>query len=257
MNFYKNWIAYWTIVKSGLCRVFRLWPQTLVPPVITSFLYFSIFGHVIGSRVGEMEGFTYAAFIAPGLIMMQVIMSAYSGTVSTFFMAKFHRDIEELLVSPMSNFSILLAYASIGVFRGVLTGILVTGVAMCFTEIYFYSFATILLISIVSSAIFSLAGLINAVYARNFDDISIIPNFVLTPLTYFGGVFYSVNALPEKWRFISYINPIYYIIHAFRYGFLGAHYTHLGLSIGLISIFLVGLFLIAWAIFKSGAGLRS
>ena len=257
MNFYKNWVAYWTIIRAGLWRVLRLWPQTLVPPIITSFLYFSIFGHVIGSRVGTMEGFSYAAFIAPGLIMMQVIMSAYSGTVSTFFMAKFHRDIEELLVSPMSNFSILLAYASIGVFRGVITGILVMCVAMSFTDIYFYSPGAILLISVVSSAIFSLAGLINAVYARNFDDISIIPNFVLTPLTYFGGVFYSINALPETWRFVSYVNPIYYIIHAFRYGFLGIHYTHLGLSIGLICVFLAGLFTIAWMIFRSGAGLRS
>ncbi|MCH9643766.1 MAG: ABC transporter permease [Gammaproteobacteria bacterium] len=244
-------------MKYGIARVIRLWPQTLIPPIITSFLYFSIFGHVIGHRVGSMEGYNYITFIAPGLIMMQIVMASFTGTVTTFFSAKFNKDIEELLVSPATNFTIMMGYVSVGVMRGLLTGLCVLGVSFVFGAIHFHSAVTIVFITLLSSSVFAFAGLINAVYARKFDDIAIIPNFILTPLVYFGGVFYSAQMLPKAWRIATYIDPIYYIIHAFRYGFLGIHYQHIATSLIVILAMLVILSLICWYIFKIGAGLRS
>ncbi len=249
-------VALYTIVRSEICRVFRLWRQTLLPSAITTVLYFVIFGHVIGRRVGEMEGYQYIQFIAPGLIMMQVITSAYSGAVSSFFHAKFQRSIEELLVSPMTNMLILLGYMSGGLLRGILVGVIVTGIALFFTHLHVYSFMIIILSTILSCCIFSIAGIINAVFAKTFDDISIIPTFVLTPLTYLGGVFYSVNLLPSFWKSVSYANPVLYIVNTFRYGFLKLTDSHLIASFGLMLLVFVVLFLWASRIFQKGAGLR-
>ena len=249
-------IAVFTIVRQEMYRVFRLWRQTLLPSAITTVLYFVIFGHVIGDRIGSMQGYSYIQFIAPGLIMMQVITSAYSGAVSSFFHAKFDRSIEEMLVSPMDNVLILLGYISGGMLRGVLSGIIVTGIALFFTHLSLHSIVTIIASTLLSCAIFAVAGVINAVFSKTFDDISIIPTFVLTPLTYFGGVFYSISLLSTFWRMLSYANPILYIVNTFRYGFLKLADSHVLLSFGLMVCVLIALFFWALWIFQKGNVLR-
>lgn len=256
MQFKKNGIAYRTIIVAELKRILRIWPQTLLPPAITSILYFIIFGRVIGTRVGFMGGYQYAQFIAPGLIMMNIITSSYANTVSAFFGAKFQRHIEEILVSPASNVSILLGFMSSGIIRGIIVGIIVSVIALFFTNLHIYSLITVVVTAFLASGIFSLAGLINAIYAKSFDDISIIPNFVLTPLTYLGGVFYSINLLPLIWQYLSYLNPVSYIVDNFRYGFLGIPDSRLTLSYFLMLVFVVILFMITYLLVKKGVGLR-
>lgn len=250
------YIAYCTILRKELYRSFRLWPQTLLPSAITSILYFVIFGHVIGGKIGQMSGISYAAFIAPGLIMMQMITSAYNGAASSFFGAKFQRHIEELLVSPMTDFIILLGYMSGGMARGIVIGMIVAIVAFFFTHLPVYSLTMIVFVALISTAISSLGGVINAVFAKKFDDIAIVPTFILTPLTYFGGVFYSINLLPPLWQKLSLMNPIFYIVMLFRYGFLGIHDAHLWLAIVLMSLIAIALLAFALVIFRTGAGLR-
>lgn len=256
MKFSEKSIAFYTIARIEMFRVIRLWAQTLLPAAITTILYYVIFGNIIGRRVGLMQGHSYIQFIAPGLVMMQIIMSAYGGSVSSFFMAKFHRNIEEMLVSPMSNILILLGYMAGGVLRAILVGLITSAITLFFTHLHVYSIILILLSALLAACIFSLAGLINAVYAKTFDDISIIPNFVLTPLTYLGGVFYSVSLLPEFWQKVSYINPIVYIISTFRYGFLHMADSHI-LRSYIFMIFL-SILLFFWAIllFKKATNLR-
>jgi ABC-2 type transport system permease protein len=250
-------IAFYTLIMKEGKRTFRIWSQTLLPPAITTALYFVIFGHIIGSRVGEMGGYPYIQFIAPGLIMMSIITSSYASAVSSFFSAKFQRNIEELLVSPTPDWVILLGFSFGGMLRGVLVGIIVAAIALLFTHLQIYSYLDIIAVCFLSSAIFSLGGIINAVYAKSFDDISIIPSFVLTPLTYLGGVFYSIHLLPPVWHFLSLVNPIVYIIGNFRYGFLGISESHHIGSFAFMILFMVALYLLALYLLKRGKGLRS
>jgi ABC-2 type transport system permease protein len=256
MNLRLNWVAFKTLVTKEFIRVIRIWVQTIVPPAITMTLYFIIFGSLIGRRVGSMDGYDYMQYIAPGLIMMAVITNSYSNVVSSFFGAKFARHIEEMLVAPMSNAAIILGHVAGGVIRGLLVGAMVTVVALGFTRLEvqhpLITFSMVLL----SSIIFSLAGFINAVFARKFDDISIIPTFVLTPLTYLGGVFYSISLLPEVWQKVSLFNPILYMVNAFRYGILGTSDIEIGHAYLIVALFVIGLFSVSMILLNRGIGMR-
>jgi ABC-2 type transport system permease protein len=253
----EQWIAFTTIFRKEIKRFTRIWVQTLLPPVITMALYFVIFGKLIGSRIGDMGGFSYIQFVAPGLIMMAVLTNAYANVVSSFFSAKFQRSIEEVLVSPTPNYIILLGYTMGGVARGLCVGILVTLMSLIFTHLHIHSWLITLTIVLLTSMLFSLAGFINAVYANTFDDVSIVPTFILTPLTYFGGVFYSISLLPEIWQHVSRLNPILHMVNAFRYGILGVSDINfvnaiLGLLLGVVILFMVSLHLL-----KTGKRLRA
>jgi ABC-2 type transport system permease protein len=257
MEFSQQWIAFTTILRKEIKRFSRIWVQTLLPPVITMALYFVIFGKLIGSRIGDMGGFSYIQFVAPGLIMMAVLTNSYSNVVSSFFSAKFQRSIEEVLVSPTPNYVILLGYTMGGVARGLCVGFLVTLMSLIFTHLHIHSWLITITIVFLTSMLFSLAGFINAVYANTFDDVSIVPTFILTPLTYFGGVFYSITMLPEIWQHVSRLNPILHMVNAFRYGILGVSDINimnaiLGLSIGVIVLFAISLHLL-----KTGKRLRA
>lgn len=221
MSFNEQWIAFLTIVRKEVRRFLRIWMQTLLPPAITMTLYFVIFGTLIGSRIGEMGGFSYIQFVVPGLVMMAVVTNSYANVVSSFFGAKFQRFIEEILVSPMSNSIILWGYVIGGVARGLLVGLTVTLLSLFFTELHIHNIWVTIAIVTLTSVFFSLAGFVNAVFANNFDDVSIVPVFVLTPLTYLGGVFYSVDMLSDFWANVSHLNPMLYIVNAFRFGILG------------------------------------
>ena len=239
MNVNELKIAYWTIVTKEVRRFMRIWQQTLLPPAITIALYFVIFGTLIGPRIGEMSGFSYMEFVVPGLIMMSVITNSYGNVVSSFYGSKFQRNVEELLVSPVPNVIILLGYVTGGVARGIAVGLIVTVLSLFFTELKIYSLATTVSIVLLTAVLFSLAGFINAVFAGSFDDISIIPTFVLTPLTYLGGVFYSISMLPEFWQGISQLNPILYMVNAFRYGLLGISDIDLVWAFGIVVVFCI------------------
>ncbi len=257
MELQEQWIAFATILRKEIKRFTRIWVQTLLPPVITMALYFVIFGKLIGSRIGDMGGFSYIQFVAPGLIMMAVLTNAYSNVVSSFFSAKFQRSIEEVLVSPTPNYIILLGYTMGGVARGLCVGILVTLMSLVFTHLHIHSWFITLTIVLLTSMLFSLAGFINAVYANTFDDVSIVPTFILTPLTYLGGVFYSITMLPEIWQHISRLNPILHMVNAFRYGILGISDINfvnaiLGLMLGVVVLFIISLHLL-----KTGKRLRA
>lgn len=251
MNLKNQWVAFSTLTQKEIKRILRIWPQTLLPPAITMTLYFVIFGTMIGSRVGEMGGVSYMQFIVPGLIMMAVITNSYSNVVSSFFSTKFHGNIEEMLISPMSKHAILLGFISGGVFRGLAVGLIVTLLALFFTQLSIsHLFVTIFTV-IATSVLFSLAGMINAVFAKSFDDISIIPSFVLTPLTYLGGVFYAISDLPQIWQKISLLNPIVYMVNAFRYGVLGHSDVNVGYSLVAIGIFTVIFYGVAFKLLNS------
>jgi ABC-2 type transport system permease protein len=253
----RNWIGLATLVNKEVVRIFRIWSQTLVPPAITMSLYFVIFGNVIGSRVGKMSGFSYMAYIAPGLIMMSIIQNSYSNVVSSFFGAKFARHVEEILVSPLPLSLLLLGYMAGGMVRGLLTGALVTLVALFFTHLEPAEPLVIVSVAILTSAIFSLAGFTNAIFAKKFDDISIVPTFVLTPLTYLSGVFYPIALLPPFWRDLSQIDPIVYMVSAFRTGILGIRTMPLMTAYGFMIIFLLFLFGMNWWLLKRGIGIRN
>ncbi|QLB20255.1 ABC transporter permease [Vespertiliibacter pulmonis] len=250
-------IGFYTLVFKETKRVLRIWRQTLVPPIITTTLYFLIFGTLIGNRIGEMNGVSYMQFIAPGLIMMSSITSAYGNTASSFFLSKFVRNIEELLVSPISTHTIIWGYVFGSIVRGVLVGALVTAVALCFVSYDIYSWSIIFLTMLLSTIVFALGGLINAVYANTFDDIGIIPTFVLTPLTYLGGVFYSISLLPEFWQIVSRFNPIVYMISGFRYGFLGISDVSIYYTFGVLALFIIALYSWAYSLIERGVNLRS
>ena len=215
------WIAYKTIVIKEILRFIRIWVQTIIPPVITTSLYLLIFGGLMGGRIGQMQGIDYINFIVPGIILMTVIMQSYANTVSSFFMTKYNNSFEELLVSTTPNWVILLGFVSGGIVRGFCVGLAVTLTISFFVEIQTFSLLIIAITFLLTSIMFALAGFINAVFARTFDDITIIPNFVLLPLTYLGGMFYSIDILPSFWRSLSAFNPIYYMMDSFRLGFLG------------------------------------
>ena len=256
MDLTLNWIGLKTLVRKEVVRIIRIWIQTIVPPAITMTLYFIIFGNLIGRRIGSMGGFDYMQYIAPGLIMMSVITNSYGNVVSSFFGAKFARHIEEMLVSPMSNATVIMGHVAGGVFRGLLVGVLVTIVALFFTKLEVQHPLITLSIVILSSTVFALAGFINAVFARKFDDISIVPTFVLTPLTYLGGVFYSISLLPEFWQKVSLANPIIYMVNAFRYGILGISDINITYAYLIVGLFVVGLFSVSLVLLNRGVGIR-
>jgi ABC-2 type transport system permease protein len=239
-----------------MVRVLRIWIQTIVPPAITMTLYFIIFGNLIGRRIGTMDGYDYMQYIAPGLIMMSVITNSYGNVVSSFFGAKFGRHLEEMLVAPMSNATIVVGHVAGGVLRGLLVGLLVTIIALFFTRLEVQHVLITISVVLLSSIVFSLMGFINAIFARKFDDISIVPTFVLTPLTYLGGVFYSISLLPEFWQKVSLANPILYMVNAFRYGILGTSDIGIGVAYGILITFVVVLFTACVMLLNRGVGIR-
>jgi ABC-2 type transport system permease protein len=250
-------VAFKSILTKEINRFTRIWIQTLVPPAITMTLYFLIFGNLVGSRIGEMGGVSYMEFIAPGLIMMSVITSSYSNVASSFYSAKFQRNIEEIMVAPVPHYVMIAGYVGGGVARGLCVGLIVTVVAMLFVDISLHHLGLVILTMFLTSVLFSLGGLINAVFAKSFDDISIIPTFILTPLTYLGGVFYSLSLLPPFWQGVSCLNPVVYMINVFRYGFLGFADLSIALSIAIMVGFCISLWTLAYYLISRGIGLRS
>ena len=256
MDYKLNWIGLKTIVTKEILRVLRIWVQTIVPPAIMMTLYFIIFGNLIGRRIGTMGGFDYMQYIAPGLIMMSVITNSYGNVVSSFFGAKFGRHIEEMIVSPMSNATIIIGHVAGGVIRGLLVGAMVTAIALAFTSLQVQHPLITISMVLLTSIVFALAGFINAIFARKFDDISIVPTFVLTPLTYLGGVFYSISLLPEFWQQLSRVNPILYMVNAFRYGILGVSDISIYMAYTIVILFVAGLFTACLLLLNRGVGIR-
>lgn len=250
-------IALLTIVRREIRRFMRIWPQTLLPPAITMSLYFVIFGNLIGSRIGEMGGFGYMEFIVPGLIMMSVITNSYNNVASSFYSAKYQRNVEEMLVSPMPNWIILTGFIIGGMARGIIVGFIVTLLSLFFTDLQVYNIFIILIVILLTSTLFATGGFINAMLANSFDDISIVPTFILTPLTYLGGVFYSISLLPTFWQGVSQLNPVLYMVNTFRYGILGASDINIYYSLAIILFFTVSLFFIALNMLNKGKGIRS
>lgn len=250
-------IALQTILLKEILRFLRIWIQTLIPPAVTVLLYFIIFGKLIGAQLGPVDGLSYSQYIAPGLIMMAVITNAYSNVVSSFFSAKFQRHIEEMLVSPLPNTIIVLGFVGGGVARGLAVGIVVTAVSLFFTDLHWQHPLLTLAVMILTSLLFSLAGLINGIYAKSFDDISLIPTFVLTPLTYFGGIFYSIAMLPPFWQEASQFNPILYMVNAFRYGILGVSDIDIRLAFTIILLLIAALFGYSLWLLHRGTGIRT
>jgi len=257
MDTQKNIVAFKTIVVKEILRFMRIWVQTLVPPAIMMTLYFVIFGNLIGSRIGDMDGFAYIEYIVPGLIMMSVITNSYSNVVAAFFNAKFYGHVQEMLISPIPNHIILLGYIAGGMARGILVGIIVTLVSLFFSDLSIKHPLITIGILLLTSMLFSIAGFINAVYAKNFDDISIVPTFILTPLTYLGGVFYSMTLLSDFWQTVSLANPVLYMVNGFRYGILGESDINPTVSFILIIIFTAILYAIAYQLLKRGIGTRT
>jgi len=256
MNPSYKYTAFKTLVTKEVRRFLRIWVQTLVPPVITIALYFVIFGNLIGRRIGDMAGYNYMDFIVPGLIMMAVINNSYANVVSSFFSQKFQRSIEELLVSPVPNHVILAGFVVGGIARGLCVGIIASLISLFFSGVHVHNLFITLLVILLAATVFSLGGFINAVYARNFDDISIVPTFVLTPLIYLGGVFYSVELLPDFWENVSHLNPIFYMVNAFRYGVLGYSDVNVWYAMLILVGFAVGMFTFSMYLLRRGKGLR-
>ena len=251
------WIAFRTLIIKEILRFSRIWVQTLLPPAITMALYFIIFGKLIGEQIGDMEGFRYIDFIVPGLILMSVISNSYANTVSSFYFSRWNKHIDELLIAPVPNWLILAGFVGGGVARGVSVGIIVTIVASFFSDLSIHSYAVTLTVFVLTSILFSLAGFINGVFANSFDDISIIPTFVLTPLTYLGGVFYSISLLSDFWQTVSMANPVLYMVNAFRYGLLGVSDISLPLGLSIIIGFILTLGFYAHSLMTRGIGIKS
>ncbi len=250
-------IAFRTITGKEIRRFARIWPQTLLPPAITTSLYFLIFGKLIGDRVGSINGVSYMDYIVPGIILMSVISHSYANVVSSFYSTKFQRHIEELLVAPVPNWVILSGYICGGMARGLLVGAVVTGISLLFTDIQVHNLVVTIAVYILTATLFALAGFINAVFADSFDDISIIPNFVLTPLSYLGGVFYSISMLPEIWQTIALANPILYMINAFRYGLLGVTDINIQIAFAITGGFILFLTLLSLFLLHKGVGIKN
>jgi ABC-2 type transport system permease protein len=251
-----RWVGWRTIVIREYGRIVRIWGQTLVPSAVTAILYFVLFGSLLGRRVGQVNGFDYKQYLAPGLIMMAVITNSYGNVVSSFFGAKFGKHVEEMLVAPLPNWVIVSGYATGGLLRGMMVGAVVTAVALVFSRLPVHHLGLILAAVVLSSLVFSLGGFINAVFAKNFDQVNWIPAFVLNPLTYFGGVFYSVSMLPPWAATISQINPILYMVNAFRFGFLGTADVSVPFAFGFMAVLVVGLFALAVKLMDRGVGIR-
>ncbi|MCW8840592.1 MAG: ABC transporter permease [Gammaproteobacteria bacterium] len=256
MSLHHYRIAFTTIMIKEMRRFLRIWVQTILPPMITTALYFVIFGKMIGSQLAPVEGFEYMDYIVPGLIMMTVITNSYANVVSSFYGSKFQRYVEELLIAPIPHSLILLGFISGGVARGLIVGVMVTLVAAFFVDLQLHNLFITLSVVVLTSFLFALGGFINAVYAKSFDDISIIPTFVLTPLTYLGGIFYSVSMLPEFWQDVSLANPILYMVNAFRYGMLGVSDISMPVAYAVIVGFIVVLYSFSLWLLKRGVGLR-
>ncbi len=250
-------IAYSTIVIKEINRFTRIWVQTIVPPAVSMTLYFIIFGSLIGPRIGKMNGFDYISFICPGIIMMSIINNSYSNVVSSFFSAKFQRHLEEILVAPVPNIIILAGYVTGGMARGLLVGVVVTIIALFFTELQVFNYFVVFAVVILTSILFSVGGLINAIFAKKFDDIAIIPTFVLTPLIYLGGIFYSIDLLPAFWQSVSKLNPILYMVNAFRYGLLGISDIHITTAFAIICVFILVLGAYALFLLHRGTGIKT
>jgi ABC-2 type transport system permease protein len=256
MNMQQQLVAYKTIVRKEVRRFMRIWVQTLLPPAITMSLYFVILGHLICSRIGKIHGFDYITFVVPGLVMMAVINNAYANVVSSFYSAKFTKSIEELQVSPTPNSIILWGYVTGGVLRGLGVGIIVTALSLAFTHLTMANIGVTLIVVVLTSVLFSIAGLINAVYANSFDDISVVPTFILTPLTYFGGVFYSIDMLSTGWQWVSAFNPILYMVNVFRFGILGVSDVPVVPSLSGIALFTIMLYAYCWYLLEKSGKLR-
>jgi len=252
-----NWVAFKTILRKEIRRFTRIWQQTVLPPMITMTLYLLIFGNLIGPRIGEMDGHRYIDYIAPGIIMMSVITNSYSNVVSSFFGARFQKFVEEMLVSPTPMYLILLGYVGGGVARGLMVGAAVSVVTFVLADLRIEHALVTFLVVVLTAVLFSLAGFINAIFAKNFDDIAIVPTFVLTPLTYLGGVFYSIQLLPDFWQKVSMLNPILYMVNAFRYGILGISDIGIGFAFGIICLFILILYLGCLTLLNRGYGIRS
>ena len=257
MKLQQQYHAFKTLFIKEILRFIRIWLQTVVPAVITTGLYFIIFGQLIGSQLSDIDGQSYMDYIVPGIILLSVINNSYANVVSSFYGAKFQHHIEEILVSPVPNYLIILGFVSGGVVRGLVVGVVVSFVASFFTDLGNYNLLITLSVVVLTATLFSLAGFVNAIFANSFDDITIIPTFVLTPLTYLGGIFYSVHMLPEFWQQVSWFNPIMYMINAMRYGMLGVSDINIVTAFLVICLFLVLLFLFSLYLLKKGIGIRS
>ena len=253
----RHLVALWTLLGREIYRFMRIWPQTILPAAVTTSLYYLIFGELIGARIGPMEGIDYLDYIVPGISLMSIITNAYSNVVSSFYSSKFQKNIEELISAPVPSWVILCGYVGGGVFRGFVVGLAVTGIGVAFAGAQFAHPEIIALVFLLTAVLFALAGLINAIFANSFDDISIVPNFVLTPLVYLGGVFYSVDLLPAFWRQVSLGNPILYMVNAYRYGFLGQSDLPVGPSLWLIGSVLFALGAWAYWLLETGSRLRN
>ncbi len=251
------WIAYKTIVVKEILRFSRIWVQTIFPPIITTSLYLLIFGGLIGERIGNMQGVDYLHFIIPGIVLMTVIQNAYSNTVMSFFLAKFNHSIEELLISPVPPWIILLGYISGGIARGFTVGLGVLIAVSFFVDVSMYSPWIVFITFLLTAILFSLAGFINGVYAQSFDDVTIVPTFILMPMTYLGGMFYSIEILPEFWQMLSKFNPIYYMVDSFRMGFLGSSTTDFSVSVSVLGAMILILASIAHYLLKKGVNIKT
>ncbi len=245
---WQQWVGFRTILSKEITRIFRIWPQTIIPPAVTTCLYFIIFGNMVGSRIGLMGGFPYIEFITPGLIMLSIINASYTNAFGSFFSAKIQRSIEEMLVAPLSFWVIIMGFVAGGIVRGILVGAVVTVVSTFFTKLHAHSWFIIISVGLLSATIFSLAGIINGIYAKKFDDVAFMRTFILTPLTYLGGVFYSTRLLHGHWHLLSSMNPIVYIVNSFRFGQLGAPKFQILYAYGVMSLTVVALFIFSlWA----------
>lgn len=259
MPAYAKWISFYTMIRKDVVRMFRIWVQTFLPSVVTSVLYFLIFGTVLGSQIGDMQGVDYMTFVVPGLVMLAIVTSSYANTSFTFFSSKFFmRSLDEILVSPTPPWLMIAGFVGGGVVRGVLVGTLVLIVSTFFTglSLSIYNLLTILSFAILTSLVFALAGLVNGIYAKTIDGINLVPTFVLTPLVYLGGIFYSVTSLPDWWQAITYANPLFYLINGFRYGFLGIADVALTYSVGILFALIAVLVAINWYLIRTGLGLK-
>ena len=257
MQLTQQYIAFRTILRREVVRFIRIWSQTLLPPVITTTLYFLIFGALIGPRIGQIDGFSYMEYIVPGLIMLSIITNSYANVVGSFFGSKFQRNVEEMLVSSMPHYIIVLGFAAGGVARGLCVGVIVTVVSAFFIDLQIQHFGLVISIATLTAMLFALAGLINAVFANSFDDINIVPTFVLTPLTYLGGIFYSISMLPDIWQHVSLLNPILYMVNGFRYAILGVSDVNLWACFGLIIGLVIALFCVSLYLLQKGIGLKA
>ena len=259
MTPYRTWISYYTMLRKDVVRIFRIWAQTFLPSIITSSLYFLIFGTVLGSRIGSMQGVNYIDFVVPGLVMLAVVTNAYANSSFTFFQSKFFvRSIDEILVSPTPPWVMIAGFISGGVIRGLLVGALVLAISVFFTGLHIAisNMLIILLFGLLTAFVFALAGLVNGIYAKSIDGINIVPTFVLTPLIYLGGVFYSVHSLPQIAQYVTYVNPLFYLINGFRFGFLGVTDIPLSVSLSVLVGLIVVLIGINWYLIRTGLGLK-